>query len=386
MTGRQGILGAAIACLVAAGIALGLHDAGAQSARKAPPAEPSGVPVQTAQVTRQDVPVILHAIGTVQAFQSVLIRARVDGTLDSVAFKEGQEVKRGQLLAVIDPRPYQAVLGQVMAKQAADEAQLANAKLDLERDATLARSSFASRQVLDTQKSLVARLEANIQGDAAAVSAAQLNLAFTHITSPIDGRAGLRQIDPGNLVHATDTQGIVTITQIKPIAVLFTLPQDQLPELQDAMRARTLPVTALSGDSKTRLGEGKLLTIDNTIDQSTGTIKLKAAFPNTDERLWPGQFVSVQLLLDTLHDATTVPSPAIQRGPDGLYVYLVRANDTVAVQPVTVRQDDGKVAVIAKGLTVGATVVTNGQSKLQEGTRIVATNAAAGPRPAKAGG
>ena len=327
-------------------------------------------------VKRQDEPVTLRNIGQVQAFQAVLIRARVDGTLDKVLFKEGQDVKIGQVIAQIDPRPYAAALAQAAAKKAADEANLANAQRDLARYSSLASSSFASRQQVDTQLALVAQTQANIKGDDASIDSARLNLEFTSITSPIDGRTGLRLVDAGNLIHATDTTGIVTITQIKPISVTFTLPQDSLPSIQTAMAQGKLPVLAYTADDKQLLATGELLTTDNAIDPSTGTIKLKAVFANPDNRLWPGQFINVRLTLGTLKNVVTIPSVAVQRGPAGLYVYLVKPDGTASVQPIDVQQDDGIVAVISKGLDDGVQVVTSGQSRLQNGTRIAATNTA----------
>jgi multidrug efflux system membrane fusion protein len=340
-------------------------------------AAPPGVPVQIALTKREDVPVTLRNIGAVQAFQSVLIRARVDGTLDKVLFSEGQDVKAGQVIAQIDPRPYAAALAQAGAKKAADEANLANAQRDLARYSSLASSSFASRQQVDTQLALVAQYQANIKGDDAAIDSARLNLDFTSITSPIEGRTGLRLVDAGNLIHATDTTGIVTITQIQPIAVLFTLPQDTLPQIQSSMAAGKLPVLAYTSDDKQLLATGQLLTTDNTIDQTTGTIRLKAVFANKESKLWPGQFINVRLTLGTLKSALTVPSVAVQRGPSGLYVYVIKPDNTAAVQPIDIAQDDGQVAVIAKGLDDGVQVVTAGQSRLQNGTRVAATTAPA---------
>ena len=342
-----------------------------------------GVPVQVAKVTARDVPVLFRNVGTVQAFQQVLVRARVDGTVDSINFQEGQVVKPGDLLAVIDPRPYQAALNQALAKKAADEAQLANAKSDLQRYTDLAKSQFASRQSVDTQQSLVAQFGANIQGDEAAIATAQLNLSFTRITAPIQGRVGLRMIDPGNIVHASDATGIVTIAQVQPISVIFSLPQDTLPDVVAGMQEGTLPVSAVSSDDTHELSRGTLLTVDNGIDQTTGTYKLKAVFGNQDNKLWPGQFVNVRLQVRTLQGAPTVPSAAIQRGPDGLYVYLVKPDQTVAVTPVQVSQDDARLAVIAKGLEAGQVVVVNGQSKLQNGSRIAAVTADGGGAPAR---
>lgn len=336
-----------------------------------------GVPVTLATPVRADVPVLARAIGTVQAFQSVVVRARVDGTLDKVFFTEGQQVKPGDLLAQIDPRPYQAVLDQAVAKRAADEALLANARGDLVRYTDLAQSQVASRQRLDLQRANVAQAEATIRGSDAAIAAAQLNLGFTKIVSPIEGRVGLRQIDAGNYIRAADTAatGIVTITQIHPIALVYTLPQDSLPRLQQAMRAGRPMVEAYSTDDRTKLSEGALLTIDSTIDVATGTIKLKAVFSNMDDNLWPGQFVNVRTRLDVLRNAVTLPSAAIQRGQNGLYVFVVKPDNTVALQPLEVAQDDGQTAVVSRGLEGNERVVLAGQSRLSVGSRIAASEA-----------
>ena len=339
---------------------------------------PNGVPVTVATVTRQDMPVLQRAIGTVQAFQSVVIRARVDGTLDRILFTEGQRVKPGDVLAQLDPRPYQAILDQASAKKAADEAQLANARGDLVRYSDLAQSQVASRQRLDLQRANVAQAEAAVRGDDATIAAAQLNLSFTRITSPIQGRVGLRQVDPGNFIRVADpnTTGLVTIAQIQPIALIFTLPQDSLPQVQAAMRRGTLPVLAYSSDDRTLLGEGELLTIDSTIDATTGSIKLKAVFANPDDNLWPGQFVNVRMRLDIRHDVPTAPSAAVQRGSNGLYVFVLKPDSTVGVQPVDILQDDGKIVQIAKGLDGGERIVVAGQSRLSNGARVTATEAA----------
>lgn len=328
------------------------------------------IPVEAASVKRQDVPVLMSNIGAVQAYQSVLVRPRVDGTIQQFMFTEGQDVKAGDKLALIDPRPYQTALDQALAKKAADQAQLANAERDLTRYANLARSDFASRQQLDTQQAVVAQLQATIAGDEAAAAAARLNVEYSHIVSPIDGRTGLRMVDAGNLVHASDSTGIVSIAQIHPIAVVFTLPQEQLPQIQASMARGTLPVQAFTQDGRTQLSAGKLLTIDNSIDPATGTIKLKAEFANTDDKLWPGQFVNARLQVDTLKGALTVPSIAIQRGPAGLFVYVIKPDGTVAMQPAETVQDDGQTAVIARGLDEGAQVVVNGMSRLQNGSHV----------------
>ena len=365
------------AILVVPAIVLALALAGAVHAQGSGTV---GVPVTTAAVTRRDVPIVVRAIGTVQPFQSVLVRARVDGTLDQVLFTEGQYVKPGDLLAQLDPRPYQAILDQALAKKAADEATLTQAKGDLVRYVDLAGSQVASRQRLDQARAAVGQAEATVHGDDATIAAAQLNLGFTRIVSPIEGRVGLRLVDAGNFIRVADNNstGIVTITQIRPIALLFTLPQDTLGQVQAAMKRGKLPVLAYSSDDKTKLSEGQLLTMDSTIDVNTGTIKLKAVFSNTEDALWPGQFVNVRLQLDTRRDAPTVPTTAVQRGPDGLYVYLVKPDSTVTRQAVEIEQDDGTTAVVARGLEGGETVVASGQSRLTNGTRV----AVSAPKPA----
>ena len=346
------------------------------------------VPVGMAHASHQDVPIFARGIGTVQPFQSVLIRARVDGTLDKISFTEGQEVAQGDLLATIDPRPYQTVYDQAQAKKTADLAQLSNNKRDLARYTDLARNDFASRQSVDTQTMSVAQTTANTQSDDAAIAAAKLNLDFTRITAPISGRVGLRMVDTGNLIHANDATGIVVINQIKPIALVFTLPQDSLPSVQDAVKAtKDLPVLAYSSDDQKMLAEGRLLTVDNTIDTSTGTIRLKAVFVNADERLWPGQFINAHLQLTVSHDATVVPSGAVMRGVNGLYVYVVK-DGVATVQPITMGQDDGHIAIVTKGLTGMETVVVSGQSRLNNGTRVasIANGATDAPAAAKTGG
>lgn len=359
-----------LALLAALALAFPHPAARAQDAAPASPATPQAVPVSVARAGRQDVPIYLSGLGSVQALNSVLVRSRVDGTLIKVPVREGQTVKQGDLIAVIDPRPYQAVLDQAMAKKQQDEADLENAKRDLQRYTALARQDFASRQQLETQQAAVARFTAEIAGDVATVEAAQLNLSFCYITSPITGRVGLRQVDPGNLIHAADPGGIVTITQMQPIAATFTLPQQDLPRITAAMRGGPLAVQALNGEGGQLLARGTLLTLDNTIDPSSGTIKLKAEFPNTDMTLWPGQFITAQLHLETLANVLAVPSVAVQHGPAGLYVYSVSADSTVRRAPVKVMVDTGSIAVIASGLEDGATVVTSGQSRLQDGTHV----------------
>ena len=333
-------------------------------------------------------PLYFTGLGTVQAFNSVQVRSRVDGTLMQVPVTEGQEVKEGDILAVIDPRPYQAALDAAMAKRSQDEADLDNAKRDLARYTSLAQSSFASHQQVDTQQAMVNRLTALIAGDDAAIATAQLNLGYCTITSPFQGRVGLRQVDPGNMVHASDATGILTMTQIHPISVLFTLPQDNLPRDQRGDGDGQAAGHRLSPDGKTELDQGTLLTPDNTIDTTTGTIKLKATFPNPNNTLWPGQFVNARLLIGTERNVLTVPSAAVQHGPDRpLRLRRQAGLDRGAAgrggrarqrHRVGDRQGAGRTTQV---------VVTDGQSRLQQGTRVAANDARQqAATPAKNGG
>lgn len=336
------------------------------------PPQPPGIPVSAVAAAKRDVPILLRNIGAIQASQSVLLRTRVDGTLEEVFFTEGQEVKRGDLLARVDPRPYKAVLDQAIARKAATQATLANARLDLVRSQDLVRNQFASRQQVDTRAATVAQLEATLRSDDAAIASAQVNLDYTSITAPFDGRVGLRLVDPGNVVRFADptSVGIVGISQIRPIAAVFTLPQDALPAIQAAMAKGKLAVFARTPDDKTELGQGELLTVDNAMDATTGTIKLKAIFPNAETRMWPGQFVNVRLQLEIQRDVIAIPSSAVQRGPNGLFVYTVKPDSTAAIAPVVLGQDDGTTAVIVKGIDEGSRVIVAGQSRLQAGTRV----------------
>jgi multidrug efflux system membrane fusion protein len=344
------------------------------------------VPVTVTKAARQDVPKWLRGLGTVQANYAVQLRPRVDGTLTKVAVKEGQDVKQGDLLAVIDPRPYQSTLDTALAKKQQDQAQLSNAQADLARYSSLMRQDFASRQQVDTQQAQVKQFTAAVAGDDAQIEAAQLNLSFCAITSPFDGRVGLRNIDPGNLVRSTEATPIVSVTQIQPISVTFTMPQDSLPSIMQAMAQRKLEVVVYTGDNKTELGRGVLLTPDNTIDINTGTIKLKATFPNSNQALWPGQFVNARLLLGIETNVIAVAATAVQHGPRGLYVYQLGPNDAVSVQPIEVERQQDDVYVVSNGLAEGVTVVASGQSRLQAGTRVTVREAAAAPAPAPKSG
>ena len=376
----------ALACLaVAAAVAGGIGWYALRSptpAGAAKPASVPAVPVVAAVAQQQDVPIFLSGLGTVQAYNTVTVKPRVDGSLDKIAFVEGQDVKQGDLLAQIDPRPLQAQLAQAVAHQASDEAQLANAKLDLQRFTNLATREFATPQSVDTQKAQVAQLEAALQGDQAAIDNARVQLGYTTITAPLSGRTGIRLVDQGNIVHASDTTGIVVITQLEPISLVFTLPQDNLPAISQAMAKGKPKVAAFASDDKTALGEGTLALIDNQIDQTTGTVRLKATFPNTDHALWPGQFVNVRLYLET-RQGVTVPAPAVQRGAQGTYVYVIRPDATVEARPVVVAQTRDGTALIDHGLAAGEKIVVDGQYKLRPGLRVAINTAAKPAAPAK---
>jgi multidrug efflux system membrane fusion protein len=330
--------------------------------------------VLAATATTGDVPVYLDALGTVQAFNTVSIKPMIDGPLVEVRFKEGQDVRNGDVLAKIDMRPYQAALDQAVAKKAQDEANLANARVDLNRYQKLVANAYTSAQTSDTQKATVAQLVAQVQQDVAAIDTARTNLSYTTISSPLDGRTGIRQVDQGNIVHASDTTPLTVITQLQPISVVFNLPQQTLGEVANAMKPGPPEVLALpqgvANDGKTILDRGRVAVLDNTVDQSTGTIKLKATFPNPNLALWPGGFVNVRLLIDTEHNVTTVPPTAIQRGPQGSYVYLLRDDSTVVRRVVQVGHEDESVSVITAGLQPGDRVITDGASRLTDGGRV----------------
>jgi multidrug efflux system membrane fusion protein len=343
---------------------------GAGPTKVAVPAGPPVIPVDAAPVRRLNVPVYLTGLGTVQAFNTVTITARVDGQLQKVAFVEGQDVKKGDLLAQIDPRPYKAQFDMAVAKKAQDEATLANAQRDLDRYVTLSSRDYTSKQTLDTTRSLVAQLEAQIKGDQASIDSAKTQLDYTTIVSPIDGRTGIRLIDEGNIVHAADTAGIVVITQLHPISVIFTLPEDDLPKVSQAMGAGPAKVAALSRDGKTEFDSGSVALIDNQIDQTTGTIRLRANFDNPRNTLWPGEFVNARVQVATRENALTIPSAAVERGANGLYTYVVKPDDTVEVRPLSIDIDNGSIAVVEAGLTDGDRVVTAGQYRLDKGVHV----------------
>ena len=375
---------AALAVLAVAGIAgiywyRGLD--GAESGRAATAPGRPAVPVTVVAATRRDLPIYLTGLGTVQATLSVGIHSLVEGTLQEVRFTEGQRVKNGDILAKIDPRPYQAALDQAKAKKAQDEAQLVAAEKDLARFITLAQKSFETQQNLDLQRAKVDQLKAMIEGDAASIEAAQVQLDRTDIRAPSDGRVGIRLVDPGNTVHASDTGAIVNLVLVQPAAVVFTLPAQALDDVRRAMVHGTVEITAFDQDNRVPLSVGKLLLIDNAIDAATATIRLKAVFANDDERLWPGEFVNARLLLETRSNALAIPSAAIQRGPQGLFVWIATADNTAAVRPLRVGPTTGDLTIVDAGLEEGDRVVTDGQYKLQAKTPVsVSTPGAATAR------
>jgi membrane fusion protein, multidrug efflux system len=338
------------------------------------------VPVVAGKVEQKDMPIYLDGLGTVQAFYTVTVHTRVDGELDKVLFTEGQEVKTGDLLAVVDPRPYQAALDQAIGKKAQDEAQLANAKLTLGRNTDLLNKKVIDQQDFDTSKYSMAQFQAAVQADQAAIESAQTNLDYTQIKSPIDGRTGVRIVDPGNIVHAADANGIVVITQMQPISVVFTLPEQKIQSILNAGGASGgLKVLALDRGNTATLDEGSLAVVDNEIDQTTGTVKLKATFPNKDLKLWPGKFVNARLVLATQKNATVIPSSVVQRGPQGTYAYLIKPDKTVEMRPIKVAQTEGNLTLVEDGLSPGEQVVVDGQYKLQPGAHVELTT----PQPSK---
>jgi membrane fusion protein, multidrug efflux system len=347
-------------------------------------AVPPAIPVTVTEAVQRDVPIYFHALGTVQASNTVALRAQLNGEIISINFRQGQEVRRGDVLARIDPAPYQAALDQAIAKKKQDEALLIAAQKDLVRFTTLATKSFETQQNVDAQQAKVDQLKATIDADQAAIEAARAQLGYTSITAPIDGVVGFRQVDIGNIIHTSDINPLTVLTQIKPSVAVFTLPQDDLGPVREAMLRGQVDILAFDQNDTTQLAQGRLLLIDNQIDQSTSTIRLKAEFPNEDEHLWPGQFVRIRILITTRKDAVTVPSVAVQRGPDGLFIWVIKPDDTAEQRPIEAQIVDDTTAVVSKGLAVGERVVLDGQSRLEGGSHVdIRPSSAAQPQPEK---
>lgn len=368
----RGIVFQGIALLAMGAVCASLAGCGGADSKqqRAQAAGPRPVSVAIATVQRQDVPVYLTGLGSVTAFYTANIKSRVDGQIMRVNFREGQIVHEGELLIEIDARPYQVQLEQMQAQLFRDQAQLRDAKLNYDRYVALIPSGSIAQQQVDTQKALVDQLDGTVRTDQAQIDSAKLQIVYCNITAPFTGRVGLRQVDPGNIVHAADTNPMLILTQLQPIAVIFILPEDVLPSVAQHMKQGTLEVDAFSRDDQTKLASGKLLTIDNQIDPTTGTAKLKAVFDNKDNQLWPNQFVNAELLLETRKNSTVVPTAAILRGPQGTFVYAMNADKTVTDKAVTVALTQGNNTVIADGLMPGDVVVTDGQDKLQRGSRV----------------
>lgn len=353
----------------------------AHLAAKAPPP----VPVTIALAETGDFPVYLNGLGTVEPFQTVTVKSRVDGQIVNVAFRQGQMVKEGDLLVQIDTRPYQAALDQALAKKAQDAANLKNAIANLQRYETLSRNDFASRQQLENQQAMVDQLKAQIAGDQAAIDNAKTQLDYTTIKSPLAGKTGFRLVDRGNIVRATDQTGIVSIVKLQPISVVFTAPEEEVQRINAALAGGEVPIVAISSDGRRELARGRLALVNNEVDQAAGTIRMKAVFKNEDNALWPGLSVKTRLLVDTVHDAVIVPDTAVQRGPDGLYVFVVGDDNKVSVAPVEVNGETEGRNRIAKGLSPGQRVIVAGQYKLRPGTIVEQRAQTASTTPAQGG-
>jgi multidrug efflux system membrane fusion protein len=369
---KRALMGVALAVLLLIGWRVLLHKPADAASRNTPPA----IAVDTAAVGHTDVPIYLQGLGTVQAFYTVTVTARVDGEIQKIGFTEGQTVHKGDLLAQIDPRPNQAAYAQAVATKAKDAAQLANAKLDLERYTLLQPQDLASKQTVDTARANVDQLTAQVQVDQAMVDNARTQLDYTRITSPIEGRTGIRLIDPGNIVHAAGTNGIVVVTQVQPISVVFTLPEENLSTVGEALAAGPVTVTTLSRDGNSVLDQGTLTLIDNEIDQATGSAKLKATFSNKRNTLWPGQYVNARVLVRTEKNALTVPTAAVQLGPNGPFTYVVKSDSTVEVRPLELGEESSGLTVIKKGIALNERVVTSNQYRLQAGVHVRDNSAA----------
>ena len=376
---RKTLLAVAAFALALGGGWLAFTHASVRAAQQGPgPASAPAVPVTAGTAEARDMPVLVRGIGAVQAFNTVTVKTRVDGQIVKLDFTEGQDVKAGDLLFEIDPRPFRAALEQATAAKQRDEAQLVSANADLNRTTQLLGNGFQTRQTFDQQKAAVGQLQASIKADQAQIDAAQLNLDYAMIRSPIDGRTGARLVDVGNIVHATDNAGLVTITQLRPIFVSFTVPQQQIDAVRQSQAESALEVRALTQDDQKQLAVGKLTLIDNQVDQATGTLHMKAQFDNADAALWPGEFVNARLVVSTEKNAVTVPTRALQQGPNGRYLFAIKPDNTVEMRTVDVSQTDQDVAVIKKGLSAGERIVVDGQFRLEQGTKVTVQAANSG--------
>jgi len=362
------ILAAMLAVVIVAAVIIFWRHGSLQAAQT--PAAPR-IPVSVAEATVRDVPIYYDALGTVQALNTVAIRAQVTGQLVSIDFRQGQEVRQGDVLAKIDPAPLKAVLDQAIAKKSEDEAQLVDAEKDLERSTTLVKKDFETQQTVDLQQANVDRLKSTLDADQGAIEAAQTQFNYTTITAPIDGVVGFRQVDVGNIIHTNDANPLTVLTQIKPCTVIFTLPQDDLGPVREAMlQQANVSVLAFDQDDKAQLAQGLLLLINNQIDQATSSIQLKAQFPNEDERLWPGEFVRIRILIKTRKDVVTIPPVAVQRGPNGLYAWVVKPDNTVDQRSIETTSVNNDLVIVNKGIASGERVVVNGQFRLDAGSRV----------------
>jgi multidrug efflux system membrane fusion protein len=379
---RKSLVAVVLVATAAAASAFFVHRVKLEAAPSPMIATPAA-PVVAGVATRRDVPIYLRGVGTVIAYNTLVVRSQIQGQITKIAFTEGQSVKAGDLLAEIDPRPYQAQLDQVIATRDRDQAQLANALGNLDRYNQLLSKGWATPQLVDTQKAQVAQLQNAVKADEALIEAARVQLSYTQLTSSIPGVTGVRQVDVGNIIHPTDPNGLVVVTQLQPISVIFSLPETDLPAIQRQMASGGLTAIAYTQDDKIKIDQGKLSLIDNEILQTTGTIRLKAEFPNPNHQLWPGELINVRLLLQTRHDGLTIPAQAVQQGPNGTYAYVINPDNTVAQRPIKVAQTEDGQSLIDAGLKANERVVVDGQYKLQPGSRVAILQGAAAAEVAR---
>jgi membrane fusion protein, multidrug efflux system len=367
---RKKLIIFAATLIAAGGVALAAKHLAAATEPGQTAIPPPAVPVVSGNVHQGDVPIYLRGVGTVIAYNNVIVRSQITGQIVKIAFTQGQTVHQGDLLAEIDPRPYQAQLDQATANRDRDQAQVVNAQANLGRYTSLEQKGYASTQLVDTQNAQLAQLQAMVKSDEGVIEQAQANLSYTKLTAPIDSVTGIRQVDIGNIIHPTDPNGLVDLTQVQPISLIFSLPQTDFVEIQQEMAKGPLTVLAYSQDDKTKLDEGKLDLIDNQIVQTTGTVRLRASFPNAKRLLWPGELIDARLLLDTRHDGLTIPASAVQQGPNGSFVWVIGSDETVQTRPVTISQISEGQALVDAGLQANEKIVANGQYRLVAGARV----------------